>query len=141
MAQAKKAARPAKVAKSAPPSQRSDKGAASDGLACGDRIADNGAEQLLGIAVRLSLDIISVLHQFLGPGLKREAVGIDDGADWQRLLGDQHFWSERYGRSSSLRRSGTGQHVFGHNCGHNRDDQRSNEQRELLHIHGEIASP
>jgi len=40
-----------------------------------------------------------------------------------------------------LLRAGTGEHILGHDRGDDRDDQRSNEQRELLHIHGEIASP
>ncbi len=58
------------------------------------------------------------------------------------LLGDQHLRSERNGlRRGSLLRAGAGEHVLGHDRGDHRDDQRSNEQRELLYIHGEIASP
>ena len=58
------------------------------------------------------------------------------------LLGDQHLGPERHGgRGSGLLRSGAGEHVLGHDRGDHRDDQRSDEQRELLHIHGAIASP
>ena len=96
----------------------------------------------LWITVRLALHIISVLHQFLRPGLIGEAFSIDDRADWKRLLGDQHLRTKRNGGSSSgLLRAGAGEHILGHDRSDYRDDQRSNEQRELLHIHGEIASP
>ena len=42
---------------------------------------------------------------------------------------------------SSLLRAGASEHILGHDGSNYRNDQRSNEQRELLHIHGEIASP
>ena len=80
---------------------RTDERTASDRLAGGDLIANHGAEQLLGIAVRLALDVIGALHELLRPGLEGEAVGIDDRADRQRLLGDEHLRPERNGWSAA----------------------------------------
>ena len=37
--------------------------------------------------------------------------------------------------------TGSSKHVLGHDCGDCRDDQRSDEQHDLLNVHGEIASP
>src|SRR6185369_2410660 len=96
----------------------------------------------LGIAVGLPLDVIGALHEFLGPRLIGEAIGIDDRADGHRLLGDQDLGSDRHGgRRGGLLSSSPCEHVFGHDGGDHRDDQCSNEQSELLHIHGVIASP
>ena len=65
-----------------------------------------------------------------------------------RVRGDLHVTRDEHlgtdwngGRGSSLLRSGACEHILGHDCGNHRDDQRSNEQSELLHIHGAIASP
>ena len=119
-----------------------DERAAGDRLAGRDLVAHDRAEQFLGIAVRLAVDVIGALHELLGPGLEGETVGIDDRANRKRLLYNEHFRPERNGGSgSSLLRAGAGEHVPGHDRGDHRNDQRSNEQRELLHIHGEIASP
>jgi len=63
-------------------------GPTSDRLASGDLIANHRTKELPGIAVRLVVDVIGALHELLRPGLEGEAVGIDDGADGQRLLGD-----------------------------------------------------
>ena len=123
---------------------RADERAAGDRLAGRDRIADDGAHQRLRVRVGGAFHVIGALHQLLRPGLIGEAVGIDDGADRHRLLGDEHLGPDRERASSSrssLLRTCAGEHILGHDGGDHRNDQRSNEQSELLHIHGAIASP
>ncbi len=112
------------------------------GLARGDRVADDRAEQLRDIGVGRPLGVIGVLHQLLRPGLESQALGIDDGADRERLLGDEDLRSHRHGGSrAGLLRPSSGEHVLGHDGGHNRNDQRSDEQRDFFHVHGDHASP
>ena len=122
---------------------RTDERSAGDRLAGGDRIADDGTHQRLRVRVGCAFDVVSVLHQLLWPGLIGEAIGIDNRASRHRLLGDEHFRPDRNcGRgSSSLLCTGSGEHILGHDSGNYRNDQRSNEQSEFLHIHGAIASP
>ena len=111
---------------------RSDERTASDRLAGGDRIAHDGAEKLLGIAVGLALDVISALHELFRPRLEREALRVDDRACRKRLLGDEHLRPHLDDRCGScLLRAGTGEHVLSHHGRDHRNDQRSNEQREL----------
>ena len=58
------------------------------------------------------------------------------------FLATSTFGPDRHRRrGSGLLRAGAGKHVLGHDGGDHRNDQRSNEQSELLHIHGAIASP
>ncbi len=121
---------------------RADKRAAGDRLAGGDRKANHRPEKRLGIALGRALDIIGALHELLGPGLIGKAFSVDDRADRKSLLGDQHLGPKRNGGcGGSLLSSSPCEHILGHDGGNHRDDQCSNEQSELLHIHGVIASP
>ena len=45
------------------------------------------------------------------------------------------------GAAAAASAPGSGEHVLGHDCGNHRNDQRSDEQRDFLDVHGDYASP
>ena len=123
---------------------RADQRAAGQRLAGGDRIADDGAEQLGDIDVRAALRCNRRSGPVLRPGLDSARLSasmmVPTG---KRLARNQHFGPDGNGRRGRwpARCAGSGEHVLGHDCGDCRDDQRSDQQRDFLNVHGAIASP
>ncbi len=121
---------------------RTDQRTLGQRLAGSDRVAHDGADQLADIGVGRAFGVVGVLHQLLRPGLEGQAFGIDDGADRKRLAGDQNLRARRNDRRRiGLIGPGSGEHVLGHDSGNHRNDQRSDEQRDFLDVHGDYASP
>ena len=102
-------------------------------------MADDGAEQLAHIG--FAVEEVGVLHQFFGPQLEAERVGRDDRADGQRPLRDENLGSLGFdlrGRFG-LRRTASREHAARDECSTHRNDQRGNQQNQLLPIHGCLA--
>src|SRR3546814_1876636 len=83
----------------------------------------------------------SLFDQFLGPGLKTEAVRPNDRADGQGARCDQHLRAVQlrlHIRRCRLGSAGAGEHAARHERCSDRYDQRSRQQCNLLSIHDEI---
>ena len=104
-------------------------------LAGSDGEADNRAQQFGDVG--LAFKEIGVLHHFLGPGLERDRISRDDRADRQGALGDQCFGPLRHSLSGlGLGRGSACEQASCSERRADRNDQRSQQQHQLLLIHG-----
>ena len=105
-------------------------------LACCDRVTDNSADQLGQI--RLAIEEVCVLHQLFRPKLETDCIGSDDGTGRQRALRYKDLGTVGFDlrRGVGLWSRGSCEHAAGNKRSADRNDQRTNQQYQLLPIHG-----
>ena len=102
-------------------------------------MADDSAEKLRDVG--FAVEEIRILDQFGRPRLKADGIGGDDRPDRERTLCNKDLGSLRFDLRGSLglRCACTGKHAPCDKCRTDRDDQCSNQQNQLLPIHGFVA--
>ena len=88
--------------------------------------------------VRFTVQEVSILNQVLRPGLEAQRVGGDDCASRQRALCDENLGSRR-DCGFRLRSASPCKHTPGYQCSTDRNDQRPQQQNQLLPVHGSKA--